>query len=104
MPDARRELVQTELTQASNPTACAAARANERRLVELWRADKIQRLATVDPSYPAEYALGVAYYRASRYEQSIDAFRRWIDEHPDGPYALRARNHLRAALAAYGSL
>jgi hypothetical protein len=104
VPEARRRDVQIELAQARTDAACDAARVNERRLVELWRAEKIQRLQRVDPSYPVDYALGVAYYRAGRYEASVDQFRRWIDLHPDGPYALRARNHLRAALAAYGSI
>ncbi len=104
VPEARAAAVEAELAQATDPAACAAAHANEHRLVELWRADKIQKLAALDPSYPTDYALGVAYYRAARYEASIDAFRRWIDQHPDGPYTLRARNHLRAALAAYGAI
>ena len=104
VPDSRRLAIRAELAQASTPAACEAAHTNEQQLVELWRADKIQRLAAVDPSYPTDYALGVAYYRAGRYEASIDYFRRWVDKHPDGAYALRARNHLRAALAAYGSI
>lgn len=102
--DAQRPIVLAELAQAKGDDECARARANERRLVELWRADKIQKLSALDPSYPTAYALGVAYYRAGRYETSIEQFRRWIDAHPDGPYSLRARNHLRAALLAYGDI
>jgi TolA-binding protein len=104
VPDSRLPTVRAELAQAHDEGACSTAHANERRLVEMWRAEKIQKLAILDPSYPTDYALGVAYYRAGRYEQSIDAFRRWIDKHPEGAYALRARNHLRAALAAYGAI
>ena len=39
---------------------------------------------------------------SGRYDASAEAFRAWLDKHPDGPYSLRARNHLKAALAAYG--
>jgi hypothetical protein len=104
VPDAQRESMVVELSQAHTPEECRAAQSTERRLAEMWRADKIQKLARIDPSYPAAYALGVAYYRAGRYETSVEFFRKWLDEHPDGAYAIRARNHLRAALEANGSI
>jgi TolA-binding protein len=78
--------------------------AEERREAELWRVDKIRKLALIDPSYPGSYALGIAYYRAGRYDLAADAFTAFISAHPDGPYALRAKNHLKAALAAHGAL
>jgi hypothetical protein len=46
--------------------------------------------------------MGVAYYRVGRYDTSLEAFRSWIEKHPDGPLSLRARNHMKAAMAAYG--
>lgn len=81
---------------------CKRAIAQERLDMELWRVDKIKKLGEIDPTYPTQYSLGVAYYRAARYDLSIEAFRRWIEKHPDGPFALRARNHLMAAVAAFG--
>lgn len=92
-----------ELRAAKTDEACARARANAARAAELWRADKIQRLGAIDPAYPTKYALGVAYYRAGRYGQAVDAFRAFVDAHPDGQLALRARNHLKASVAAYGT-
>ena len=46
--------------------------------------------------YPTE---GVARYRHRDYEASVQSFREWLMQHPDGPWTIRARNHLRAALA-----
>jgi TolA-binding protein len=54
----------------------------------------------LDPTYPAAYALGIAHFRRGAYPASAQAFRDWVDAHPEGPYALRAKNFLRAALAA----
>jgi hypothetical protein len=90
--------------EAKTPEQCARAAFDDRRAREAWRADKIRRFGQIDPTYPMAYALGVAHYRGGRYDLSSDAFRAWIDAHPDGPYTVRARNHLKAALAAYGSI
>lgn len=87
---------------ANAPDECARVNHDERVASELWRADKIKRLGDLDPSYPTGYALGVAYYRAGRFDQSAEAFQKWLDAHPDGPWTLRARNHMKAALVAYG--
>ena len=89
---------------ATTPEGCARAAAEDRRAREIWRADKIRKLGAIDPTYPTAYALGVAHYRAGRYDLATDAFRSWLDAHPDGPWSARARNHLKAALAAYGSI
>jgi hypothetical protein len=66
---------------------------------ERYRLRKIDELAAVDPSYPAELAKGVVYYRLHEYTRSVESFRHFLEDHPDGPYKLRAQNHLRAALA-----
>ena len=89
---------------ATTPEACARANAERTKQTELWRADKIRRFGEIDPTYPTSYALGVAYYRAGRFDTSADAFATFVKEHPDGPYVLRARNHLKSALVAGGSL
>jgi len=81
---------------------CRKAIALEKIDMEQWRIDKIRRFGVLDPSYPTGYALGVAYYREARYDLAMDAFRNWIAAHPDGPLSLRARNHMMAAVAAFG--
>jgi hypothetical protein len=70
--------------------------------MEQWRIEKIRRFGEIDPTYPTAFALGVAYYREARYDLAVDAFRKWIEAHPDGPLSLRARNHLMASVAAFG--
>jgi hypothetical protein len=89
---------------ATSADQCARAAIDDRRAREMWRAEKIRRFGQIDPSYPTAYALGVTYYRGGRFDLSSDAFRAWIDAHPDGPYSTRARNHLKAALDAYGAI
>jgi tetratricopeptide (TPR) repeat protein len=64
-----------------------------------YRLKKIDELAGLDPSYPAELARGIVLYRLGRYLPAVQAFRRHLDASPDGPFTLRARNYLRAALA-----
>jgi hypothetical protein len=60
---------------------------------------KIEELAAVDPSYPADLARGVVLYGLHRYAASTELFRRHLDVHPDGPFTLRAQNYLKASLA-----
>lgn len=101
-PESQRSSFQAMRRVASNDAECASVASKERLAAEVWRSDKIRKLGELDPSYPTAYALGVSYYRAGRYDQSLSAFRTWLDQHPDGPLALRARNHLKAALVANG--
>jgi hypothetical protein len=103
-PEARRAELEAQRRGADDRVACARAIAEEQRAAELWRAEKIQKLGAVDPAYPTSYALGVAYYRAGRYDLASNAFRAYVDAHPDGALALRARNHLKASLSAHGTL
>ena len=58
----------------------------------------LERLSQRDPSYPAELARGVILFRMNRYAVAADAFRAHLEERPDGPYTLHARNYLKAAL------
>jgi TolA-binding protein len=66
---------------------------------EQYRLRKIEELAHLDPEYPADLARGVALYRIGRYPQATERFATWVEAHPDGPYAQRARNYWRASLA-----
>ncbi|MDF2692129.1 MAG: hypothetical protein K0S65_512 [Labilithrix sp.] len=98
-PESRRLALETQRRAATTSESCVEARAEMARQTELWRAEKIKRLGAIDPSYPTSYALGVAYYRAGRFELAADSFAAFVGQNPDGPYALRARNHLKASLA-----
>ncbi len=64
---------------------------------EAYRLKKIDELKALDPAYPADLARGVVLYRLRRYPQAVEDLRRYLDDHPDGPNALRARNYMRAA-------
>lgn len=103
-PESRRSELDAQRRAASTPEACSRAVDAERRSREGWRIEKIQKLRELDPSYPADYALGVAYYRAGQLDLSVRAFRTFVDEHHDGPLSLRARNHLKYTLVAYGAM
>ncbi|MDB4946039.1 MAG: hypothetical protein JWP97_5573 [Labilithrix sp.] len=102
VPDSQRVSFQLMRKGAASTEECESVALKERLAAELWRADKIKKLGELDAAYPTGYALGVAYYRAGRYDLAMDAFRGWIDAHPDGPLALRARNHWKAAYVANG--
>lgn len=93
---------------AKNPAMCATLEEGEHLAAEAWRLEKVKKLAELDKDYPGAFAMGVAQYRRGSYAASAESFRTWLRAHPDGPYALRARDHLLAALradnAATGSL
>jgi len=57
--------------------------------------DKLQRHA---PDYPGHIARGVSYYRAGMWPNAAAEFQKHLESRPDGPYRLRAQNHLQAAL------
>ncbi|HZU83767.1 MAG TPA: hypothetical protein VE987_12655 [Polyangiaceae bacterium] len=97
---AAREAIASARRAAHDAKACAAVEQAERAAAEAWRLDRIARLAVLDPSYPADYARGVASFRRGDYRASARAFRAWIDGHPEGPLALRAQNYARAAADA----
>jgi hypothetical protein len=63
-----------------------------------YRLKKIDELRTLDPTYPADLARGVVFYQMHRFPQAVEAFRRHLEDHPDGAFAVRAQNYLRAAL------
>lgn len=97
---ATREAIASARRTAGDARACRALRETERAAVGTWRLDHIARISALDPTYPADYARGVARFDRGEYRASADAFRRWIDDHPEGPLALRAQNYLRAAADA----
>jgi hypothetical protein len=99
-PKAMRDALAEARRGARDAAACAALDEAARGAAEAWRLERIGRLAAIDPAYPADYARGVAGYRRGDYGASAQAFRRWLEAHPDGPLALRAQNFLRAAANA----
>jgi hypothetical protein len=101
-PETERQGFVTMRREATTEGECKQAIAKEGVFAEQWRADKIKRLGDIDPTYPTGYALGVAFYRAGRYDLAGEQFRTWVAKHPDGPLALRARNYMKAAFTALG--
>jgi hypothetical protein len=62
----------------------------------------VARAEQVDPSYPGAFARGVLYYRLALFAKSADSFRAFLSQGSGGPWRLRARNHLLAALERAG--
>lgn len=63
-----------------------------------FRMRKLEELAAVDPEYPQKLARGVALLRMGQGAAAVVELRDHLARHPDGPYTLRARNFLAAAL------
>jgi hypothetical protein len=102
VPESHRLALDAQRRAATTAESCARSDAEEARQKEVWLTEKLKKLGTLDVTYPTAYALGVAYYRAGRLDLSADAFNTFLEQRPDGPLTLRARNHLKAVLA--GSL
>ncbi len=98
--ESARETLAAARKTAHSKQDCEALEVGEQIATEQWRLDKIDKLAALDPAYPADYARGVSLYRAAKFDASAHAFEAWLRFHPDGPLTLRARNHLRAAMAS----
>ena len=88
--DERREVCAFLLRHPPGGDAGTRARAQYRAVAELGK---------IDPAYPAAFARGVLLYRAGAFEAAADEFRAHLAERKDGAFALRAKNHLLAALA-----
>jgi hypothetical protein len=98
--DQARFYIDSARKAAKDKAACAALDEGERIAIEAWRLDRIERLALVDPGYPADYARGVAHYRKGEYRAAAESFQSWLDAHPRGAWSLRAQDHLKASLEA----
>jgi hypothetical protein len=97
---AMRDAIVAARRGARDARTCEAVAEADRIAVETWRIERISRLATIDPTYPALYARGVANLRRGEFVHAADDLGTWLSEHPDGPLALRARAYLRAASLA----
>jgi tetratricopeptide (TPR) repeat protein len=58
----------------------------------------VERVKRLSPRYPDRLSQGLIYARLGDMTQAIAAYRAHLAANPDGPYTLRARNHLRYAL------
>jgi hypothetical protein len=94
---ARRDSLERARRGAHDARACQALVEAERAATEEWRIDRIGRLASIDPTYPAAYAHGVASFRRGDYMVAARDFQAWLTAHPDGELSLRAQSFLRAA-------
>jgi hypothetical protein len=62
-----------------------------------WVARRVEEFSAIDKSYPADLARGMVLLRLDDPAGAELSLRRHLAEHPDGPYTLRARNHLSAS-------
>jgi hypothetical protein len=56
----------------------------------------VRALGKLDPSYPADLAAGILFYRLGAIDSALDSFRAHLRAHPDGEWTLRARNYVTA--------
>ena len=101
-PEGMREQIESARRSDPNARTCAELDARESYETETWRLEKIKKLGALDPAYPKEYAAGVAEFRRGQMAAASAAFRTWLAAHPDGPWSMRARNHLKLSLELAG--
>lgn len=63
----------------------------------------LRRYGEIDPNYPMHYALGVLFSLNGRIDMAFAFFSKHLENHPDGAFYLRARNHLIWAARQLGS-
>ena len=83
------------LPESAGAPALVEARA---AILGQYRLKKLAELSALDRDYPVQLARGVVYFQLRRYPLAVEAFRRHLEASPEGPYAIRANNYLRAAL------
>jgi hypothetical protein len=98
--EADRARVATALASAHDRAAIERATQLRDKATAGWLLGKIGELSAIDSGYPAELARAAALFMKHDYRGSAALYEAWIDLHPGGPWSLRARNHLRAALLA----
>jgi hypothetical protein len=83
-----------------DPLTRSRAEEAARKASATWLLVKVNELSKLDPSYPAPLARAAALYMNREYRASASLYQSWLEAHPDGPWTLRAQNHLRAAFLA----
>lgn len=86
----------------AHPVLSVAAEKVVERVVRCRAADeyllnKVRELGELDREYPADMARGILLLRLDRTRDAVEALAGYVERRPDGPYAMRARNALRAA-------
>jgi hypothetical protein len=99
-PEGLREQVRSARAKPTAPRVCAELAGREEAAISQYRLDKLKKLGALDPGYPLAYAVGIEQYRRGNHPAAAEAFRNWLEAHPSGPYALRARNYLKASIEA----
>lgn len=59
---------------------------------------KVDELAGIDAAYPRHFARGIIQFQTGDFRRAAESFTAHLEASPDGPWTLRAQNHLRAAL------
>ena len=54
----------------------------------------LTRFSELDSTYPVYYAMGVLFAQTGQLDKAAMLFAKHLEMHPDGAFALRARNHL----------
>jgi hypothetical protein len=103
-PDQTRALYAFLLTHPppGGATGPLADKSIEARATWTWTLRKVEEIAALDKTYPADLARGVAFYQLGDARAAVASFRKHLVDHPDGPHTLRARNFLTAALEIAG--
>jgi hypothetical protein len=104
LPEDARAALASFRGSSVDPEACRVADIRARVALETWRLDKVRKLGELDPAYPTQYAMGVLHFRRRQYPEALLAFRKWLEKHPGGPYATRARNYIRTVTLASADL
>lgn len=99
-PEAQIRAFEAARRGARDAAACDALTAGEHLAAESFRLERIQRFAAIDPTYPAAYAKGIAQFRLRKFLAASDSFETELRDHEGGPYSAKAKNFLRASLAA----
>jgi hypothetical protein len=99
-PRNSRDAIAAARRGAHDEPSCEALAQAERSAEETWRLERIDRIAAIDPAYPAAYARGIANLRRGDFTRAEANLSEWLRLHPDGPLSLRARSALRAAVDA----
>jgi hypothetical protein len=82
----------------SNPPRSSTPHPDAIERTRGWMLSKVSEIAAVDPTYPGDLAKGVLHYQLGDRRAAVVDFRAHLNAHPDGPWTLRARNYLVAAL------
>lgn len=82
----------------THPVTEGASAAEQHRSAWAFRIRKINELGLLDASYPLHLARGVALYQLGDARSAVAELREHIAGNQDGPFTLRARNYLVAAV------